>query len=402
MLDHQGYAGKVGLVTIIAHSNFGNRLQNYAMQRIISDLGFSCSTILNVPRAAADARPAPVRPRSLVRRLGGRLKRRLFRSRAERERVAALHLRAEKEARGRAFSRAHIRETDFTIYRDTPADALDPMYDYFVVGSDQVWNPEFRELAEVDFLTFAGKRKRIAFSASIGIPAIPEEHRAFYSARLRDFAHISVREDAAAAIVHELTGRTVPVTIDPTLMLGAADWTALATPHRARPRTDYLLTYFLGPRSAACDELVRTCADRLRLKVVHLNDFSAGAFYAADPAEFLDLVRNARLHFTDSFHGAIFSVIFGTPFVSFDRDFALNMGSRLDTLLATLKLEHHKFAEGMGVDRVQRLLAGDMAHVGPILERKRAEARAYLASALERAPAEGVMAGKLPATSSSE
>jgi len=366
-------------------SNFGNRLQNYAMQRIISELGFSCRTILNTPRAAAEA---PVRPRSLVRRLGGRLARRVFRGRAERERVAALRLRGEKDARARAFSRAHIHETDFTIYRDTPTGDLDAMYDYFVVGSDQVWNPEFRKLAEIDFLTFAGKRKRIAFSASIGMPEIPEEHRAFYSERLRDFAHISVREDAAAAIVHDLTGRTVPVTIDPTLMLGEADWTALATAHPARPGTDYLLTYFRDPRSAACDELIRSCADRLSLKVVHLNDFSVGTFYAADPAEFLGLVRNARLHFTDSFHGAIFSVIFGTPFVNFDRTW-LNMGSRLDTLLATLELEHHKFGEGMGVNQIERLLARGMAHVGPILERKRAEARAYLASALERTPAEG-------------
>ena len=374
MLDQQPNAGRVGLVTITGNSNFGNRLQNYAMQRIISELGFSCSTILNTP--------APVRPRSLVRRLGGRLARRVFRGRAKGR------LRAAKDARGRAFSRAHIHETDFTIYRDTPTGDLDAMYDYFVVGSDQVWNPKFRKLAEIDFLTFAGKRKRIAFSASIGIPEIPEEHRAFYSERLRDFAHISVREDAAAAIVHDLTGRTVPVTIDPTLMLGEADWAALATAHPARPGTDYLLTYFLGPRSAACDDLIRSCADRLSLKVVHLNDFSVGTFYAADPAEFLGLVRNARLHFTDSFHGAIFSVIFGTPFVSFDRAW-LNMGSRLDTLLATLKLEHHKFGEGMGVNQVERLLARGMAHVGPILERKRAEARAYLASALERTPAEG-------------
>jgi len=381
MLDQQPNAGRVGLVTITGDSNFGNRLQNYAMQRIISKLGFSCRTILNTPHAAAEARPALVRPGSLVRRLGGRLARRVFRGRAERERVAAFRLRGEKDARARAFSRAHIHETDFTIYRDTPTGDLDAMYDYFVVGADQVWNPEFRKLAEIDFLTFAGKRKRIAFSASIGIPEIPEEHRAFYSERLRDFAHISVRENAAAAIVHDLTGRTVPVTIDPTLMLGEADWAALATAHPARPGTDYLLTYFLDPRSAACDELIRSCADRLSLKVVHLNDFSVGTFYAADPAEFLGLVRNARLHFTDSFHGAIFSVIFGTPFVSFDRAW-LNMGSRLDTLLATLKLEHHKFGERMGVNQVERLLARGMAHVGPILERKRAEARAYLASAL--------------------
>src|SRR5262249_10477939 len=249
--------------------NFGNRLQNYAMQRIISELGFSCSTILNTPC------PAPVRPRSLVRRLGGRLARRGFRGR---------DLRARKDARAPALNRAPIPETDFSIYPDTPTGDLDAMYDYFVVGSDQVWNPEFRKLAEIDFLTFAGKRKRIAFSASIGMPEIPEEHRAFYSERLRDFAHISVRENAAAALVHDLTGRTVPVTIDPTLMLGEADWAALATAHPARPGTDYLLTYFLDPRSAACDELIRSCADRLSLKVVHLNDFSVGTFYAADPA----------------------------------------------------------------------------------------------------------------------
>src|SRR6476660_7702295 len=103
MLDQQPNAGRVGLVTLTGYSNFGNRLQNYAMQRIISKLGFSCSTILNTPRAAAEARPAPVRRlRSLVRRLGGRLARRGFRG--ARERVAALRLRGEKDARARAFS----------------------------------------------------------------------------------------------------------------------------------------------------------------------------------------------------------------------------------------------------------------------------------------------------------
>src|SRR5262245_20831945 len=157
MLDQQPNAGRVGLVTITGHSNFGNRLQNYAMQRIISELGFSCSTILNTPRA-----------RSLVRRLGGRFARRVFRGRDP---------DAEKDGRARAFSRTHIHETDFTIYRDTPTGDLDAMYDYFVVGSDQVWNPEFRKLAEIDFLTFAGKRKRIAFLAWLGFPEFPGQRR---------------------------------------------------------------------------------------------------------------------------------------------------------------------------------------------------------------------------------
>ena len=50
-------------------------------------------------------------------------------------------LRARK-ASGQAFTRAHIRATDFTLYRDTPAGHLDSQFDHFVAGSDQVWNPE--------------------------------------------------------------------------------------------------------------------------------------------------------------------------------------------------------------------------------------------------------------------
>ena len=245
--------GKVGLITIIDHTNYGNRLQNYAMQRIITDLGFACTTIVNSPDAQGEPRrgPASTRPRSSLRGLLAgtpvwRLARRLLKGG---QRNDVQRLKDERRATGRAFSRAHIRESDFTLYRDTPAGHLDAMYDHFVVGSDQVWNPEFRKLSEVDFLTFASRPKRIAFSASIGIPDIPDEHRAFYRARLSEFAHISVREEAAAGVVHALTGRQVPVTIDPTLMLRREVWAGLAKAHPKRPAGDYLATYWLGPRS---------------------------------------------------------------------------------------------------------------------------------------------------------
>ena len=85
----------------------------------------------------------------------------------------------------------------------------------------------------------------------------------------------------------------------------------------------------------------------------------------------------------NSFHGAIFSVIFGTPFVSFERAYrAASMASRLDTLLATLRLEHRKFREGLTDAELDRLLEADFGHVHPIVARKTAEARAYLAGAL--------------------
>ena len=118
--------------------------------------------------------------------------------------------------------------------------------------------------------------------------------------------------------------------------------------------------------------------------MVHLNDRAVAKFYAADPAEFLGVIKDARLLVTNSFHGVIFSVIFGTPFVSFRRDYRFNMDSRLDTLLATLGLEHRRFREGLSDAELDRLLEPDFVHVQPILDRKTAEARVYLARALGR------------------
>ncbi len=262
----------VGLVTIISHGNYGNRLQNYAMQRIITDLGFDCTTILNSPKLTEEAasRKAQTAKRSQVRALMPRTTlpslRRLFMGAEEREALDARRLQSQREHRGRAFTRAHIRESDFTIYRDTPSANLDAMHDLFVVGSDQVWNPSFRRLAEVDFLTFASKEKRIAFSASMGVSDIAEEHRAFYRERLSEFAHISVREEAAAEVVRALTGRTVPVTVDPTLMLPAEEWSTLAKRHPKQPAGGYVATYFLGPRPEACQRLIDRCTARLGLR----------------------------------------------------------------------------------------------------------------------------------------
>ena len=175
-LEERDSSRRVGVVTIIDHGNYGNRLQNYAMQRIIDGLGFACTTIVNYPRPLDEARQGAARPRSRRLRRGrgsGGSRGGSSGGRSERDRALAKRLRGEKRANGLAFTRAHIRETDFTLYRDTPAGQVDAMYDYFVAGSDQVWNPNFRKLSEVDFLTFASRRKRIAFSASIGVPEHP-------------------------------------------------------------------------------------------------------------------------------------------------------------------------------------------------------------------------------------
>lgn len=377
--------GRVGVVTIIDHANYGNRLQNYALQQVIVGMGFACTTIDNLPHPEPVAAEAGKGLAAGLRRAGAggkRLGRRIFAPRRAIARNRERALRQARRASGQAFTATHIRRTDFTLYRDTHAGHVDAMFDFFVAGSDQVWNPGFRKLCEVDFLTFAERRKRIAFSASMGIAELPEDCRSFYRERLAGFEHISVRETAAADVVRGLTGREVPVTIDPTLMLGADEWRALSRRHPMQPAGDYVLTYFLGARPAAAAALTARLAAQ-GLGVVHLNDRREEAFYAADPAEFLGLIAGARLVLTDSFHGSIFSVILGTPFLAFDRASAhADMGSRLETLLGTLELKHRKIRALPADAELTPLLEADYGHVGGIVARKAAESRAYLAGAL--------------------
>ena len=41
---------KVGILTLNGYQNYGNRLQNYAVQEVIKSLGFEAETIINFIR----------------------------------------------------------------------------------------------------------------------------------------------------------------------------------------------------------------------------------------------------------------------------------------------------------------------------------------------------------------
>ena len=57
---------------------------------------------------------------------------------------------------------------------------------------------------------------------------------------------MSVREEQGAEIIKKLTGRDVPVLIDPTLMLTKEKWRKIETKPPFDVSGKYVLTYFLG------------------------------------------------------------------------------------------------------------------------------------------------------------
>lgn len=381
--QHGAARRSVGIVTITDYRNYGNRLQNYASQQVLRGLGFETETLVNRPpktgRQAPLSLPQRIRkalktpPGILLGRLRNKFTHRLNRKLHE----EAL---AEKEKAFRAFTDRHIRESDFVLTPDNiPAD-LGERHDYFVVGSDQVWNPSFRNGFSFDFLQFAPREKRVAYAPSFGVSVVPQEYVPDYGKWLSEMAHLSVREGAGAGLIRQLSGRESTVLVDPTLMLSREEWLKVARPAKDKPRKDYLLTYFLGEIPRERRKLMDKLAASRNLDIVQLGSMGDRARFAADPGEFIDYVDGASLFLTDSFHGAVFSILFEKPFVVFSRQGrSLTMSSRIDTLLTTFRLMERKWEHQ---DGKENHFSVDYSGVAAILKAERSKALDYLRGAL--------------------
>lgn len=67
---------------------------------------------------------------------------------------------------------------------------LENCYDYFIIGSDQVWNPEFGRLTDFELVNFTEKVPKIAFSASFGIEQLPDKYIESTSKSLKKFKNM--------------------------------------------------------------------------------------------------------------------------------------------------------------------------------------------------------------------
>lgn len=304
-MDNKENNLKVAIVTIESF-NFGNRLQNYALQHLLEKMNCKVETIRRNPLEHGI----------------GKLK-------AIAKNCAQTMLQS-KGAKFHAFDKM-IHKSSFYASANQAPDKLADHYDFFIAGSDQVWNPHYQFVGSVDYLTFARPEQKIAYAGSFGVSELPEEMKEQSKIWFENFESISVREDAGAQIIKNLTGRTVPVVLDPTLMLAADEWRKLEKQPSNIPKGEYILVYSVASMgqemSAAVAEVKKT-----HLVVDIRETLKNGHEWAVGPAEFLYLIDHARELYTDSFHGTVFSILFHTKFKVFERE-GIVMNSRIETLL---------------------------------------------------------------------
>ena len=255
-------------------------------------------------------------------------------------------------------------------------------YDYFVTGSDQVWNPYFADLEKL-FIKFAPREKRIAYAASISCPEIPSKDLQGFIDGINGMKAISVREQAGAELIEQLTGRKVEVVADPTMLVAAEKWREIARkPSWLKGDEEILTTYFLGKRP---DEVINRLAMEHGLKVVNILDEHVFEHYAVAPEEWLWLIDHAKLMYTDSFHGTVFSILFRRPFVVTERigDGCVNkMTSRIDTLLGKFGLEARRGTKENGY-MIANPMSMQYGDVEMVLAADKTRAVSYLCKALD-------------------
>lgn len=338
---------KVAIITIDDLSNYGNRLQNFAMQEILKSFECEVSTI----RVSLFQDLYYLWPRNkkycikqylysydcikyLVHKIKGR------KTESFQKNIKKDIPKVERRIAFEKFNEKFIHYDTNRIVSEPIKKKLYKKYDYVVTGSDQVWNPLYGLPKCAMYLRFVPKRKRIAIAASFGVSNIPQEHLDIVKKYLKGMKYISVREISGQKIVKELTGNKSDLIMDPTLIVEPKVWGEVMEDATANLPEHYILTYFLGEVSSKKKESIEKIAQQKNCEVIWMNSEACRDVYNWGPENFLKAVHGCEYFFTDSFHGCVFALLFHRQFKIFYREGnQLDMFDRIRTLLNIVGLE---------------------------------------------------------------
>ncbi len=364
---------KVGIITITGEANYGNSLQNYALLKTLKDLDLDSYTI----KTEYETNYKTINKVNVKRYLKILLKK-------------GDYVNLIRRIKFSSFSSKYLNKTKKICYESNPELSG---FDYLVFGSDQIWNFTWggRIADNINFFTggFSKEIPKISYAASIGVDFIPEEYKDTFVENISRFKSVSVREQTGKSIVESLTDKKALVLLDPTLLVSKNDWLSMAKkPKFVNVRDNYILTYFLGDVNQNLKDYIEKVSKVYNYKIIDLKSewfnsdcLSNKAFLTADPSEFLWLISNCKILFTDSFHGSVFSILFEKSFRCFQRDSnEFGMLSRMDTLFNLLNISD--WCKGDLNENIDHVFYKDYSSVNEALSQKKQESIDYLKGAL--------------------
>lgn len=220
-----------------------------------------------------------------------------------------------------------------------------PIYDLYISGSDQLWNPTQPYCLEPYFLTFAPKSaKKISYATSIGITELSEWEKLKFKEWLSTYNAISVRERQAKILLDSFIDKEVITVADPTFLLDVEKWKTIAVYPKLKEK--YIAVFLLSRRPELVQYAIKLSKESgyklVLMKHVHM-PLSDDYILENDlgPKEFLGYLGNAGLVITDSFHCSVFSLLMDAGNIYSYIHPGNKRGSRITDLLKTFELEDH-------------------------------------------------------------
>lgn len=387
---------KVAIVSCYFQHNYGSMLQAYATQMALDKMGYENETI-DISGFNHEIKKAKIKYFAkasltsdiLLSKMGMAMN-------VVRRKVSKNEYGALSKKRGEkfdAFAKSHFRLSTEYVSKAELRQKCPQNYSAVLVGSDQLWLPG-NIAADYYTLNFVPESvNTIAYSTSFGQSELPKDSAAKASVFLKKIRHIGVREESGQKLVKQLANRDVPVVCDPTLLFTGEEWMRI---QREKPLVDgkYIFCYFLG-NNPPHREFAKRLKEKTGCKIIaltHLDEYVKSdenyadeTPYNIDPADFLNLIRNAEYICTDSFHCTVFSILYKRQFFTFRR-YARNTrqstNSRLDTLFKMVDISGRMMT---GEEDIQKCLniKTDFDAVHEKLKSVREKSYAYLEAALK-------------------
>lgn len=387
---------KIGIVSCYFQHNYGSMLQALATQMALDKLNYENETVdisgfnheIQKAKLLYFAK-ASLTSDILLSKLG-MAKNVLIKKFSKNEYAAMSRIRDEKFD---DFSKKWFRMSPQYTSKKKLGNSCKESYSSVLVGSDQLWLPG-NIAADYYTLNFVPETvNTIAYATSFGQSSLPKDSSRKAALFLKKIRHIGVREESGQKLVKELAGRYVPVVCDPTLLFTGEEWLSI---QKDKPIVEdkYILCYFLGnnPPHREFAKRLREATGCKIIALTHLDEFVKNdegyadeTPYNVDPADFLNLIRNATYVCTDSFHCSVFSMLYKKVFFTFRRyarKTKSSTNSRLDTLFRLAGVSERILE---GAEDIQKCLYMEIDYnsVHQNFAKIREESYQYLQKALE-------------------
>lgn len=341
----------IGLCLKYEQINYGSKLQALATLRVMEELGQECK-VIHYGKAGlwfkVKSLPRIFNATFRQDKLEDWSRSHAYKKHPEVAPLLALRRKLFKEYDAKYFDQYEI----FGAYY-SDIQKMASKFDAVVTCSDQLWSPAGLGTNFYNLMFVPDEVMKISFASSFGVSQIPWYQKRATAKYLQRINYVSCRENRGAEIVKELTGRDVPVLMDPVFAFDKEQWGKLVPEEKVYDEP-YIFCYFLGS-NIAYREAVKKFAEEKEMKIVFLKfldqyveydeNFGDITPFDVDPNKFLNILRGAEYVFTDSFHGCAFSILMGKQFVIFNR-YASTSGasknSRIDTVCGNLGLNDRR------------------------------------------------------------